>query len=166
MDGKGMRIGTKLLAFLAALSLLAAMGCQSTPEPEADPVPQDPYEEPADDFHDEPEPHGADDPYGEPADPMAHDLPTSSEDVSDDQVESFANAYVSVMELRMTYEPQLQEAASEEEVMAIQEAAEGEIVAAVEAEDLTVEEFNAIADLLAYDEGLRDRVQEHIDAMM
>ena len=166
MRRKGTHLGRRLLAGLAALGLIAAMGCQSTPEAEADPAPLDPYEEPAG----EPayEEHSAyDDPaaYGTPTPGMA-ELPTSAEDVTEEQIESFASAYVSVMELRMTYEPQLQTATSEEEALAIQEEAETQIIAAVEAEDLTVDEFNAIADLLAYDETLRDRVQSEIDSIL
>lgn len=168
MTIRGTHLGTRILAGLAALGLLLALGCQSTPEAEADPAPLDPYEEPTGEPAYEEPPAQEPTTQGEPAPgtPMMSDLPTSSEEVTDEQVEAFANAYVSVMELQMTYEPQLQSAATEAELLALQEEAEVQVIAAVEAEDMTVEEFNAIADLLAFDQGLRDRIQAQIDTVM
>lgn len=169
------RLGKAMLATLVAVGLAFAMGCQSSPDEADDPIPTEPTQEPAQD--------GYDDPYGEeapppaepaepgaaPGEPMAPDhgadLPASAEDVTEDQVQSFAEAYVTVMDIRMAYEPQFEAATDAEEMAGLQEEAEVEIVQAVETHDITVEEFNAIADLLAYDEGLRQRIQSHVDSI-
>jgi len=47
----------------------------------------------------------------------------------------------------------------------LQQEAEVEIVEAVQTQDMSIEEFNAIADLLAYDEGLRQRIQSRVDSI-
>ena len=170
---KGLMKG--ITAGAAAFSLIFAMGCQSSPEPTPEeamgtpPAEQgaeyDTHHERADGTHETHDTH-APEAHGEvPPPAYAADLPTSAEEVTEDQVESFASAYVEVMNIRMELEPQMQTASDPEEMAALQTEAEARTIEAVEAEDLTVEEFNAIAELLAYDEGLRMRIQEHVDSI-
>lgn len=156
-------------AALLALGLAFTLGCQSSPDVEEDPTPvsappgaqEEAYQEP---YQEEAPPAAG---YEEPAPPAyGAAVPTSPEEVTEEQAESFASAYVEVMNIQMELEPQMQAATTPEEMAALQTEAEERFVDAVESEDLTVEEFNAIAELLAYDEGLRDRVQSHVDGLV
>lgn len=163
------RLTTALLAIFVALAF--AVGCQSSPEAADDSVYPEPTEEPGavqePDPYEEPrsaEPHAPAEPMTPPQQGQA-DVPASPADVTDDQVEQFASAYVEVMDVRMEYEPQFQAATQPEEVAVLQQRAEADIIEIVENHDMSVEEFNTIADFLAYDEGLRMRIQAEVDAI-
>ena len=147
---------------MMALGLSFALGCQSSPEtveePQATQAPEE-TEEAADTtepgYQEESTYHEA-----------GAEVPTSPAEVTEAQVDSFAHAYVEVMNIQIEMEPRIQATTDPEEMAYLQTKAEEQTLEAVENQDLTVEEFNAIAQMLAYDEALRDRIQARVDGIV
>ncbi|WP_052368122.1 DUF4168 domain-containing protein [Algiphilus aromaticivorans] len=81
-------------------------------------------------------------------------------DVSDEQVESFAEAQSRVAEIGEKWTPRMQEAESSEDVQKAREQAQQEMVIAVENAGLSVQEYNQIARAAQADEELREKIQE------
>lgn len=81
-------------------------------------------------------------------------------DVSDDQVESFAEAQARVAEIGEKWTPRMQEAESSEDVQKAREQAQQEMVIAVENAGLSVQEYNQIARAAQADEELREKIQD------
>ena len=81
-------------------------------------------------------------------------------DVSDEQVESFAEAQARVAEIGEKWTPRMQEAESSEEVQKAREQAQQEMVIAVENSGLSVQEYNQIARAAQADEELRAKIQD------
>ncbi len=96
------------------------------------------------------------------ADPA--DIPQRAEDVDEDQIQRFASAYVAVMDLQYEFEERL-EAAPEEERGELLQQLEEQTLATVEDHQLNLDVFNAIAELLANDVALRDRIQAEVDSL-
>lgn len=92
-------------------------------------------------------------------------VPTSPGDVSDATAQSFAAAYIDVVDLQADYEPRIDATSDPEDVAMLQQQLEAEIDEAIEKHDLSLAEFNAIADLLEADETLRDRIQSEVDEL-
>lgn len=68
------------------------------------------------------------------------EMPTIDEDTK----EKFLDAYSDIMEIQTDYAEQIQAADNEEEAMQLQQAAQGEMQAAVTDNDMTVEEYNTV----------------------
>lgn len=81
-------------------------------------------------------------------------------DVSDEQVESFAEAQTRVAEIGEKWTPRMQEAESSEDVQKAREQAQQEMVIAVENAGLSVQEYNQIARAAQADEELRKKIQD------
>lgn len=81
-------------------------------------------------------------------------------DVSDEQVEAFAEAQARVAEIGEKWTPRMQEAESSEDVQKAREQAQQEMVIAVENSGLSVQEYNQIARAAQADEELRQEIQE------
>lgn len=81
-------------------------------------------------------------------------------DVSDEQVESFAEAQNRVAEIGEKWTPRMQEAESSEDVQKAREQAQQEMVIAVENAGLSVQEYNQIARAAQADEELRKKIQD------
>lgn len=81
-------------------------------------------------------------------------------DVSDEQVESFAEAQARVAEIGEKWTPRMQEAESSEDVQKAREQAQQEMVIAVENSGLSVQEYNQIARAAQADEELRAKIQD------
>ncbi len=92
------------------------------------------------------------------------DIPQTPGDVDEEQVQRFAAAYAAVMDLQYDYEQRL-ESAPEEEHSQLLLQLEEQTLAAVEEHQLSIDTFNAIAELLAHDVALRDRIQAEIDSL-
>lgn len=81
-------------------------------------------------------------------------------EVTDEQVESFAEAQARVAEIGEKWTPRMQEAESSEEVQKAREQAQQEMVIAVENAGLSVQEYNQIARAAQADEELRSKIQD------
>lgn len=92
-------------------------------------------------------------------------VPLSPEDVTDAQIERFAAAYIEVMDLQSEYQSKIDVASDPGEVAVLQQELEQQSMQTVETHDVSPDEFNAIADLVADDTDFRDRVQSQIDEL-
>lgn len=84
-------------------------------------------------------------------------------DVSDEELENVANAYVRILEVREEYQPSLANAEDQESAQEIQREVNEEMVRIVEDEGLDVETYNQIVMAAEADEELRERLFEKID---
>ncbi len=86
--------------------------------------------------------------------------PTSAQDLSQSQLESFVAAATRVGEITERLQAEAQGVASQDELAALQQQANVEMVAAVEAEGLTVEEYNMIFQVAQVDPELNATLME------
>lgn len=84
-------------------------------------------------------------------------------DVSESELESVADAYVDIIEIREQYQPSLAGAEDPETAQEIQREANEEMVRAVEEAGLDVETYNQIVMAAEADEDLRERLFAKID---
>lgn len=84
-------------------------------------------------------------------------------DVSEEELDSVANAYVKIIDIREQYQPSLANAEDPETAQEIQREANEEMVSAVEETDLDVETYNQIVMAAEADEELREQLFEKID---
>lgn len=83
--------------------------------------------------------------------------------VTDEYLKSYAAAVVAVQRIHQEWEPRIQAAPDEDTRLGLQGQAQEKMVAAVEAEGLTVEEYNQIFQMAQDDPGLRQQVQTYIE---
>lgn len=77
----------------------------------------------------------------------------------DAQLQAFAETVIDLREIRERFEPQIESAETPEAQMELIEAANQEMVATVEARpDMTVEEYNAIAEASTADPEIAERI--------
>jgi hypothetical protein len=81
-------------------------------------------------------------------------------EVTDEQVEAFAEAQARVADIGEKWTPRMQEAESSEDVQKAREQAQQEMVIAVENAGLSVQEYNQIARAAQADEELRQKIQD------
>lgn len=98
----------------------------------------------------------------QPEQPAA-DTADSGDDIDDDDVENFAAAYIGVQDLNYEYDQRLNATTDPEETNALQQQLQQQTTEVIEANDLSVEQFHAIAQLVETDSELRDRIQTEID---
>jgi hypothetical protein len=89
--------------------------------------------------------------------------PISAEELSNSQLESFAAAATRVSEITEQLQMQAQGVESEEELMQLQEQANRQMLAAVEDEGLTVDEYNTIFHVAQVDPQLHARLVEMME---
>lgn len=97
---------------------------------------------------------------------MAIPVPAQEADpqqFSQTEIESFASAAHSVNQIREKWVGRLRDAQNEEEATTLQQQGTAELVAAIEAEGLTVEKYNAIAGAGMRDRELHDRIIKLMD---
>lgn len=92
------------------------------------------------------------------ADPGMQQQQAPQIDVSDEQVEQFADAQARVIEIGEKWTPRLEGAESAEDMQEARESAQREMVIAVENAGLSVQEYNEIAQAAQVDEELRERI--------
>ncbi|ASK33453.1 DUF4168 domain-containing protein [Alloalcanivorax mobilis] len=94
--------------------------------------------------------------------PQARQAPMpQSSDISDDEVEKFAEAQGKVQDIKGSYQEKVQANAKEpEKAMQIQQQAQQEMVQAVKDTGLEVQKYNQIAQLAQYDTDLRERIED------
>ncbi|KAF0807838.1 hypothetical protein A167_02813 [Alcanivorax sp. S71-1-4] len=85
--------------------------------------------------------------------------PAAAAEVSDQELEKFAEAHKKVEEIREKYVGEAQQADDPEKVAEVQMNMQQEMVEAVQDEDLDVGTYNRIAQMLPYDDNLRQRVE-------
>lgn len=81
-------------------------------------------------------------------------------DVSDAEVQAFANAMVDVQELGQEWTEKMQETDNQEELSSMQEQAQKEMISAIESHDMTVEEYNEIATAAQQDPELAQKIEK------
>ncbi|SRR5690554_3562416 len=82
--------------------------------------------------------------------------------VSDSELQKFADAYASTLEIRQEFTQQLNSAESSEEVQELQQRANEEMIQAVEDNGLSLEEYNTIAQAVSSDPELQTRLSSMI----
>lgn len=90
-----------------------------------------------------------------------HGAPAAQQqmDVSNDQLQTYAEAEQKVQEIRDDFQQQMPNAESPEEAQTLQQEAQQEMVSAVEDAGLTVEEYNQIASQMQSNPELRERME-------
>lgn len=125
------------LSLITSAGLCAAVAMPAAAQPEAPKAPEPKVERPT------------------------PNLPTqqqSSIEVSDKEVQKFANVYKSTASVRQKYTKKLQNAQNRKEAQNIQRKANSEIKAAIEASPLSVQRYQEIARATAQDKELRQRI--------
>ncbi|OOC10248.1 DUF4168 domain-containing protein [Thioalkalivibrio halophilus] len=87
-------------------------------------------------------------------------------DLSDEDIDTFVEAFVGVQEVREDFSQRLQEAEDETQAQQMQQEAQDEMVAAVEDAGMTVEEYNEVAMALQNDPELMQEVQQQAESAM
>ncbi len=87
-------------------------------------------------------------------------------DLSEQDIDTFVNAFVAVQEVREDFAERLQGADNEGDAQAMQQEAQDEMVSAVEDAGMSVEEYNEVAMALQNDPELMQEVQERAEAAM
>ncbi|MGH8501017.1 MAG: DUF4168 domain-containing protein [Gammaproteobacteria bacterium] len=84
-------------------------------------------------------------------------------DVSDEHLEKFANVNVKAHEIQEKYKAQVEGAKTMDDVHNIQKKMNGELVDAIQGEDLSVEEYQQVGMAVQQDPELRQRAIEKIN---
>ena len=172
-----------VITLLAAAGLMVAVGCQSSPEPDADdqaqPVEQadpydDPYEQSEQHQQHEPDPHqppeGEQPPeghqpppeQGQPQDPMAPQ--PEPVEVDDEKVEEFVDAVGAASEVdEAEYEQRMNEAETPQEIQQIEQEFFAEIEGAIEESGMDVQEFQQIGLQVGQDPELNQQVEQELE---
>lgn len=86
----------------------------------------------------------------------------AQQQVSDDDLESFANALEKVQEVDAKYKGQILQTKDSQARNSLQQKEEQEMVGAIRDEGLTVNQYKQVADAVQHDSGLWDRLQEKL----
>jgi len=85
-----------------------------------------------------------------------------AQDVTDADIEHFANAVLAVEDIRQTYEKALATTDDEGEKTSLQKEAQEKMVDAIENEGLTVERYQVVAQAVQSDPAMWEKVQQHL----
>ena len=77
---------------------------------------------------------------------------------SQEQLESYAAAVMKVQEIDRAWQPKIQQAANEEEAEAMTTEATNEMIGEIQAQGLSVQQYNAITQAAEQDQQLYDRI--------
>lgn len=86
------------------------------------------------------------------------DAMAEEQDFDDETLEQFADAYVEVGEIHREYSERLQGAEATEDAQELQQQANDEMVEAIQASGLEVQEYSAVAAALERDPDMREQV--------
>lgn len=92
-------------------------------------------------------------------DPTAGQAQPQAEPVSEGELEQFSQAHQQVEQIRETYMDQAQDAGDPDAMAEVQMSMQQEMVEAVQETGLDVGSYNRIAQMLPYDEELRERLE-------
>jgi len=93
---------------------------------------------------------------------LSQEPPKQQTNVDENQLRSFAKAYVELEKIQQSYEPRLQEAPSPQESTQIQQEAAKKIQEALTKQGLTQESVKQILEVARVDEGLRKKLLQMI----
>jgi hypothetical protein len=101
---------------------------------------------------------------GSPMAVMAQQAPSAApaQDVTDADIEHFANAVMAVEEVRQTYEKALATTDDEGEKTSLQQEAQEKMVNAIQDEGLTVQQYQMVAQAVQSDPEMWKKVQQHL----
>lgn len=88
---------------------------------------------------------------------------TNSDDIAADKVDSFATAYLQVLQLLSDREPELPAAETSAEAQKIQQSIEAEAIAIIKASGLSMPEYMEILGLASQDVSFRDKILGRMD---
>jgi Spy/CpxP family protein refolding chaperone len=80
-------------------------------------------------------------------------------------IEQFAVAYASILEVQREFSQQLEQVTDNDEAQALQRQVQDEMIAVVEANDLSVQDYNAVVALMQQDPALRERIMQIVDSL-
>lgn len=86
--------------------------------------------------------------------------PTYGADVSQDEVDSFVDAYMSVQEINQDYTQRLQDVEDSEEATQLQQEAQGKMQDAISESGLSIAEYQQIANQAGQDDQLRSQIED------
>jgi len=89
--------------------------------------------------------------------------PIASDDIAADKVDSFATAYLQVLQLLSDREPDLSATETSAEAQKIQQSIEAEAVAIIKASGLSMPEYMEILGLASQDDTFRDKILGSMD---
>ncbi|MGD8175839.1 DUF4168 domain-containing protein [Marinimicrobium sp. ARAG 43.8] len=98
-------------------------------------------------------------PQGQPQQPAAPQTEAAQMDVSEEQVESFVDAYMAVQGINQEYTQKLQAVEDPEEATELQQEAQTEMQEAVSNSGLSISEYQQIANQAGQDEELRNQIE-------
>lgn len=92
--------------------------------------------------------------HAQPATAEDAHIPQSAADIDMAMKDKFVSAYGDIMAIQMDYAERLQAVTDQEQASMLQQEAQREMQAAVEANDITIQQYNQIIQLAAADEEL------------
>lgn len=87
---------------------------------------------------------------------------SAQEQYTDQDLQTFASAVIQIEQINMEAQQQVQAADTPEEQQQVQAQAQAQMVQVIEAEGLTVDEYNEIATAVQTDPELAQMIQQHI----
>ena len=101
---------------------------------------------------------------GEPSQaPQTAPVLSGSPDITADQVDRFAQAYLQILQLLDEREPELPAAQTNAEALKVEQSIEADAIAAIENVGLTLPEYMQILELASRDAAFRDKVLGSLD---
>lgn len=88
--------------------------------------------------------------------------PMNPADVSDGDLDKFANVNVKAHEIQQKYEPQVDSAKTMDDIERIQAQMQGELIDVIHAEDISVDEYQQVATAVQQDPQLRKRFEAKV----
>jgi hypothetical protein len=89
-------------------------------------------------------------------------LAGAQEQFTDQDLQTFASAVIQIERINMEVQQQVQAAETPEEQQQVQAQAQAQMVQVIEAEGLTVDEYNEIATAVQTDPQLAEQIQQHL----
>ena len=86
--------------------------------------------------------------------------PLKTQEMSDARLKAFAIASTQIMAVRQKYWPQVQAAGTEDEMRNIAATAQKEMMQAISAQGLTVDQYNEVVQAAQNDKSIVDRIKE------
>lgn len=94
--------------------------------------------------------------------PMPQQQPPAQQQVSDQDLQVFASALQEVQKIVVAYSPRIEKAKDPAQAQKLHTEAQQRMADAVEAEGLSVEQYNQVAKLAETDEGVRNRIKRYL----
>ena len=102
----------------------------------------------------------------QPAPAAAPDVPQNAAEIDSAMKDKFVSAYGDIMSIQMDYAERLQTVTDQDQASVLQPEAQREMQAAVESNDITIQQYNQIIQLASADEELMAELESAIAAEM